>query len=221
MNKAVVQQAAKVKLVETEAKDARIAKSRGGSGLGGKGRMESAQGGFLKKLYEDDDELDELRFMGGLDEDDEEVKDAVNTKADEGAKMLKRKAKALEKMAGVKKTITQKSEIQGARVGKLSLKKGSLALFSVCEVASDHLIVNHTRNTKGYVSLRGTTYNEKGTKHFKIGQLIAACVTAEVGTMATTNSKDGKSTSIDLKQGKRRKLQLSIEPELLGKGLSA
>ena len=97
------------------------------------------------------------------------------------------------------------------------MKKGTLALFAVCEIASDHLIVNHTRNTKGYVSLRGTPYMDKAEKHFTIGQLIVACVTAEPGTMATSKST-GK---IDISKGKRRKLQLSIEPSLLAKSLSA
>ena len=76
--------------------------------------------------------------------------------------------------------------------------------------------MNHTRNTKGYVSLRGTPYAGKAQKHFSLGQLIVACVTAEAGTFST--GKDGKS---ELGKGKRRKLQLSIEPSLLSKSLSA
>jgi hypothetical protein len=38
------------------------------------------------------------------------------------------------------------------------LKKGSISLFAICEIADDHLIVNHSRNTKGYVSLKGTVF---------------------------------------------------------------
>ena len=43
-------------------------------------------------------------------------------------------------------------------VGRLSLKKGSISLFAICEIADNHLIVNHSRNTKGYVPLKGTVY---------------------------------------------------------------
>ena len=76
--------------------------------------------------------------------------------------------------------------------------------------------MNHTRNTKGYVSLRGTTYAGKAQKHFTMGQLIVASVSAEAGAFSV--GKDGKT---DMAKGKRRKLQLSIEPSVLAKSLSA
>jgi hypothetical protein len=49
------------------------------------------------------------------------------------------------------------------------LKKGSVALFAICEIADNHLIVNHSRNTKGYISLKETIYENNAHKFFKIG----------------------------------------------------
>lgn len=51
-------------------------------------------------------------------------------------------------------------------------------MFAVCEIGKDYLIVNHTRNTKGYVNLVGSGFKAES---FKIGQLIIAMVSAEIG----------------------------------------
>ena len=61
------------------------------------------------------------------------------------------------------------------------MKKGSNSLFAICEIADDHLIVNHSRNTKGYVSLKGTNYENNAQKLFKVGQYIVAYVVSEIG----------------------------------------
>jgi len=54
--------------------------------------------------------------------------------------------------------------------------KGSTALFAVSEVYhGKYAIVNHTRNTKGFVSLSGDGENYK----LKQGQLIIGTVLAE------------------------------------------
>lgn len=53
-----------------------------------------------------------------------------------------------------------------SRIGRLSLQKGALALFAVCEVAEEYLIVNHTRNTKGYVPLKGSGFQ---AQDFRVG----------------------------------------------------
>lgn len=108
---------------------------------------------FLHKLYRDDDEYNELKVHGGLDEDDQEVLDARD---DDG--MTKRKTKTIDKMNARKEktSYSQKIDKARSRVGKLSLRKGALALFAVCEIGEDHLIVNHTRNSKGYISLIGS-----------------------------------------------------------------
>lgn len=110
LNKQVAVAAAKVKAVAKEAYDDKVARTSGGAGFGAKGHDATKGGSFLKKLYEDDDELDDLRVMGGLDEDDAEVKQAVNEKSEADASMLKRKAKALSKMSDTKISVTQKAE---------------------------------------------------------------------------------------------------------------
>ena len=105
VNKKVALDSAKARVVKKESHDEKVARASGGAGLGGKGHEAAARaGGFLKKLYQDDDEMDELRVMGGLDEDDAEVTKIVNDKNEENAKLLKRKAKALSKMSDAKKT---------------------------------------------------------------------------------------------------------------------
>ena len=97
----------------------------------------------MKKLYEDDDEYDELKVMGMVDEDDEEVLEA------RAGSMAKRKTKAIEKkFAG---------DSAKTKIGKLALRKGTTALFAICEVGKDYLIVNHTRNTKGYIAMKDTS----------------------------------------------------------------
>ena len=59
------------------------------------------------------------------------------------------------------------------KIGKLTLTKGSVALFAVSEIhEGKYAIVNHTRNLKGFIPL--TTENEC---NLKIGQLIVASVT--------------------------------------------
>ena len=126
---------------------------------------------FMSKLYQDDDEFDELKVHGVIDEDDQEVNTARNEQAE---LMAKRKAKQLEKMGT--KTATLKVD-KSSKIGKLSLKKDSLALFAICEVNKTYLIVNHTRNTKGYVPLSAADIKEH---NFKKGQLITAMVTSEV-----------------------------------------
>ena len=143
--------------------DEKHASTMGGAGLGGKGYGKN-KAGFMQKLYEDEDEIDELKVFGGLDEDDEQLKDAQ----DEKQKLMKRKEKALSKLSDNKKSVAQKNEISKTKIPKLSLKKGSIALFAICEVAKDHLIVNHTRNMKGYINLKNTPFEGKGNK-FKLG----------------------------------------------------
>ena len=103
----------------------------------------------MHKLYRDDDQFNELKVHGGLDEDDEELLEA---RADDGG-MVKRKTKTIDKMNSRKEktSYSQKIDKAGSRVSKLSLRKGALALFAICEIGEDHLIVNHTRNSKGYI----------------------------------------------------------------------
>ena len=111
---------------------------------------------------------------GVIDEDDEEVNEARNSTALAG--MAKRKSKALDKMDSKSKKIIGFGET--TKIGKLALRKDSLGMFAVCEIGKDYLIVNHTRNTKGYVNLVGSGFKAES---FKIGQLIIAMVSAEIG----------------------------------------
>jgi len=50
----------------------------------------------MSKLFQDDDEFDELKVMGGIDEDDQEVNEARNNAA-ELEVMNRRKQKTIEK----------------------------------------------------------------------------------------------------------------------------
>ena len=68
------------------------------------------------------------------------------------------------------------------KIGKLALRKGAFALFAVCEIGKDYLIVNHTRNTKGYISLDGVKFK---AEHFELGQIVVAMVNAEIGGAQT------------------------------------
>lgn len=141
---------------------------------------------FMSKLYQDDDEFDELKVLGGIDEDDEEVNEARNNAAALDS-MNRRKQKQIEKKSEtgskkMKNAYDQKIDTKKAKVGRLQLGKGVIALFAVCEIGNNYLIVNHTRNTKGYVALAGTGLKPE---QFKIGQLIVAMVNSEIGGAQT------------------------------------
>jgi hypothetical protein len=163
------------------------------------------KGSFMTKLYRDDDEFNELKIQGVIDEDDQEVQAA---RAD-AAGMVKRKTKTIEKTA-----YSQKIDAAKTRIPKLALRKGAMAMFAVCEVGDDHLIVNHTRNTKGYVSLVGSKMK---SSQFSVGQILIASINAEIGGANTGeiyNFASGKA-------GLNRKIQLSLDSVQLNKNLSA
>jgi len=122
-------------------------------------------------MYQDDNDLDDLRVMGGLDEDDAELKEAREDKDNQMVQQAKRKTKANEK------DVVSKILTQAARINKLSMNRGSIGLFAICQVTEDRLIVNHTRNTKGYISLR----TSQNSKQFKVGQYVVASVLVEDG----------------------------------------
>lgn len=104
--------------------------------------------------------------------------------------MTRRKTKTLDKMGSKK---TSKIVDMGSKIGKLNLKKDSLAMFAICEVNKDYLIVNHTRNSKGYIPLTASDMKEN---NFKRGQLVVAMVNGEIRGATTGdiyNFKSGKS----------------------------
>jgi len=136
---------------------------------------------FLTKLYQDDDEFDELKVLGGIDEEDDEVNEARQDKTEADNK---RKEKATLKSGKANTKLGTHSAIKNDRpkIGKLALRKGAFAIFAVCEIGKDYLIVNHTRNCKGYVPLDGKKFK---AEQFKIGQLVTAMVNAEIGGAQT------------------------------------
>lgn len=160
---------------------------------------------FMSKLYQDDDEFDELKIQGILDEDDDEVQDARNN----AAGIAKRKEKMLSKMDKPTRVREKK-----AKIGKLALKKGTIGMFAICEIGKDYLIVNHTRNSKGYIQLKGTPWK---SEHFRLGQLVIAVVSYEIGGAESGqiyNYKSGRA-------GLNRKVQLSLDISQVNKMLSA
>ena len=152
-------------------------------------KEKEGKGSFMQKLYQDDDEYDQLKVMGMIDEEDQEVNDARGS-------MVKRKTKIIEKKFT---SHNDKVDTAKTRIGRLALRKGTTALFAVCEIGKDYLIVNHTRNTKGYIQV-------KEPKQFHIGQLVLATVDSEIGGAETGqiyNLSSGKA-------GLNRKVQLTF-----------
>lgn len=71
-----------------------------------------------------------------------------------------------------------------------------------------YAIVNHTRNTKGYIDLK----EQKGSDiELSVGQLVIASVQS-VGTASYQAETSGH---------KNRKLQLSLDPKLLNRGITS
>jgi hypothetical protein len=103
---------------------------------------------------------------------------------------------------------------ENSKIGKLALRKDSLGMFAVCEIGKDYLIVNHTRNTKGYVPLQGSGFN---SCDFHLGQLIVAMVSAEIGGAQTGQIYNFASGNAGL----NRKVQLSLDSKYINKLLAA
>lgn len=79
-------------------------------------------------------------------------------------------------------------------------------MFAVNEIyPGQYAIVNHTRNVKGYISLKETDWN------LHVGQLVVAYVSA-MGTGAFLADTSGH---------QNRKLQLSLEPKHINRALTA
>lgn len=79
-------------------------------------------------------------------------------------------------------------------------------MFAVCEVyPRQYAIVNHTRNVKGFISLKEHDWD------LSPGQLVIASVLAQ-GTANILTESSGN---------KNRKLQLSLDPKLINRSLTA
>ena len=93
------------------------------------------------------------------------------------------------------------------------MKKGTLGLFAICEIGDNCLIVNHTRNTKGYIPLAGSKLT---SDQFKLGQLVVAAVNAEIGGAQTGQIYSFGTGSAGL----NRKIQLSLDCVHINKHLT-
>lgn len=54
------------------------------------------------------------------------------------------------------------------KVNRLKFSPGSLGLFAIAEVHPTYLIVNFTRNTKGFVDLKDSPHEDLH-KHLEVG----------------------------------------------------
>lgn len=80
-------------------------------------------------------------------------------------------------------------------------------MFAVNEVYSgQYAIVNHTRNVKGYINLK-----DNQSWNLQPGQLLIASVL----------SKGTADYQVETSGHKNRKLQLSLDPKLINRGLTA
>lgn len=107
---------------------------------------------FMAKLYDDealiDDEM-KVFDMNTIDDQDNEEEGKVTSST-------KRSQKETEKKLSGKSKV-RSSEVSTNKINRLKFNIGSLGLFAISEVHPTYLIVNYTRNTKGYISLSGMT----------------------------------------------------------------
>ena len=156
----------------------------------GDGKKHRKRSAFVAKLYRDEDDLDELKVLGGQDFDSEVDEEGAE-------KPRKRDMKFKDKIKSV--------EVSTLKINKLNFVKGSVGLFAVSEVhKNQYAIVNHTRNVKGFINLKETPYP------LTVGQLVVAQVTA-IGT-GTHNATTSRNLN--------RKLQLTLDPKAVNKGLA-
>jgi hypothetical protein len=95
---------------------------------------------------------------------------------EEGVEPKKRLQKAADK--GAEGVSRNKAGIPAQKINRLKFNPGSLGFFAIAEVHSTFLIVNFTRNTKGFISLKD---QEDLHKHLEVGQFIVAQI-AQTGT---------------------------------------
>jgi ribosomal protein S1 len=63
-----------------------------------------------------------------------------------------------------------------------------LGLFAIAEVHPNYLIVNFTRNTKGFIALADK--DQELNKHFEVGQYVTASI-AQTGTSQFNTETSG------------------------------
>lgn len=159
--------------------------------------------GFMAKLYDDEAMEDEMRVFD-MENGADQIKEIEDASDDDG-KINKRDKKVISKKGGAK---GKSREVAANKISKLNFSLTSLGLFAICEISKGYAIVNYTRNTKGYISLKG---HEELAEKLKVGSLIVASV------LSSGTSKYNTETS----GHKNRKLQLAINPDLVNKSLTA
>lgn len=147
-----------------------------------------------------DDVEDEMKVFEMEDDNEGAIEE-------EKVGVKKRNEKTAEKAGKSRKTF--KGDSDGSlKVNRLKFNPGTLGLFAVAEIHPTYLIVNFTRNTKGYIALDEKT---EVYKHLEIGQLIIASVITQGTSQFNVNTTGNQN----------KKVQLSIAPEALSKSLSA
>lgn len=165
-----------------------------------KSKQTRRRGAFVDSLYKDDNEIDEMKVLGGdaFDSDLEKNSDAEDL--DEKA-VKRREAKAArkneDKIAAKTSAIatTQGNDgglaVGGTKITKLTMTKGSVAMWAVSEIHDGkYAILNHTRNLKGFLPLD----NDQACS-LQVGQFILGSVTAtgtgkhEIETSGNLNRK--------------------------------
>jgi hypothetical protein len=113
----------------------------------------------VARLYQDENHDDEITRGRGTKsklreyQDEMKVFDMEGSDEDEGEVKRKRESKTPSGVEGGKPRKQRTSEGSGLKVNRLKFTPGSLGLFAISEVHSTYLIVNFTRNTKGFIAL--------------------------------------------------------------------
>jgi ribosomal protein S1 len=99
---------------------------------------------FLGRMHDDRDLDEKIMSDDGADHGFNLGADAAH----HGIEKIQKKKR--DKKAGAKK---EEDESTGLKVQKLKFSKGSQGLFAISEIHPTYLIVNFTRNSKGFVDL--------------------------------------------------------------------
>jgi hypothetical protein len=175
------------------------------------------RGAFVANLYKDDNELDEMKVLGG-DGFDSELEKGSDDDEELDEKAIKRREAKLARKNEVK--VAAKASViatsgagdasgglgsSSTKISKLTLTKGSVAMWAVSEIHDGkYAIVNHTRNLKGFLPLD----NDQASS-LKVGQFILASVTA-TGT---------GTHEIETSGNLNRKIQLCLTPAAINRSL--
>ena len=165
---------------------------------------------FMAKLYEDedafDDEMKVFDMNAALSDDDQEESKTQKVAAQPKKRDDKAHSKKPAVITSLKVNRLVSPFYQVDLFQKFSV--GSLGLFAISEVHSNYLIVNFTRNTKGYVSLDA---KDEHKPSFTVGQFIVAAVTG----MGTTQY------NMETSRNRNKKLQLTLALEQVNKSLTS